>query len=290
MVGVTSPRDPLSGQEDLPPGPLPEREDLPPGPLPEREGVVVKLGEGEEGPGETPADVMRLVERMVACRPRLVIPLAQEIPGCRAWAARRAIRAGMTMTALLGAEPIPLLDLPLQVSLNWKVALEVAAIFGHTGLDHRSRELLATVAWNLVLRYLIQQAVKVVPLLGWGVSAGLSALGTWAFGNALLHYYLYGEHGGQFELPQRLRQAEETWRRRQEGVKAWFAGFRRRRGAEQPHQPGAHCADASAPAGGGSNVARRGSLPRRVAAAIGMLLRRGCRGEGHSERSVSSRA
>ncbi len=189
----------------------------PPGRFPPWAGevVTVSLAARDGAAGETPADVLRLVERMVARRPRLAIPLAQEIPGCRPWAAQRAIRAGMVMTGLLGAEPIPLLDLPLQVSLNWKVALEVAAIFGHTGLDHRSRELLATVAWNLVLRYLIQQAVKVVPLLGWGVSAGLSALGTWAFGNALLRYYRHEaqNEGHKADADRRPGRMGEAWAR-----------------------------------------------------------------------------
>lgn len=151
--------------------------------------VSVALTQNTGQENETPADVIVLVEQMLALRPRLGIPLAQEIPGCRPLVARRAIRAGMMMTALLGAEPIPLLDLPLQVALNWKVALQLAAIFGHAGLDYRSRELLATTAWNLGLRYLIQQVVKLAPVLGWGVSAGLSAGGTWLFGNALLRYY-----------------------------------------------------------------------------------------------------
>jgi uncharacterized protein (DUF697 family) len=159
--------------------------EAPPGVRP----VTVQLGGGEEAAVAPAADVVALVERMLSARPRLAIPLAQEVPGCRPMIGRRLIRSGMVMTALLGAEPIPLLDLSLQVALNWKVALQLAAVYGQPGLDYRSREMIGTVALNLGLRYLIQQGAKLVPVLGWLVSAGLSGLGTWLLGHALLRYY-----------------------------------------------------------------------------------------------------
>ncbi len=138
---------------------------------------------------ELPADVITLVERILAQRPKLGIPLAQEIPGCRPLIARRAIRSGVLMTTLLGAQPIPLLDLPLQVALNWKLALQLAAIYGRPGLDHRSREMVGTVLWNLALRYVIQQVLKLAPVIGWVASAALSGAGTWVLGNTLVRYY-----------------------------------------------------------------------------------------------------
>jgi uncharacterized protein (DUF697 family) len=151
--------------------------------------VHVCVADANERGGELAADVVSLVERILAQRPKLGIPLAQEIPGCRPLIAQRAIRSGMLMTTLLGAEPIPLLDLPLQVALNWKLALQLAAIHGHPGLDHRSREMIGTVLWNLTLRYVIQQIVKLAPVLGWVASAALSGAGTWVLGNALVRYY-----------------------------------------------------------------------------------------------------
>jgi uncharacterized protein (DUF697 family) len=156
-------------------------------------------------------DVITLVERALALRPRLAIPLAQEVPCCRRLIARRMIRSAALLTALVGVEPIPLLDVPVQVALNWKVALQLAAIHGRPGLDYRSREMVGTVALNLGLRYLIQQGAKLVPVLGWLVSAGLSGLGTWLLGNALLRYY-EGEPIADFGL--RItdwREARSKW-------------------------------------------------------------------------------
>lgn len=176
--------------------------DPPSAPLPRSEGekaaaalpagdraVQVCLSDASEHDGELPADVIALVERILTQRPKLGIPLAQEIPACRPLIAQRAIRSGMLMTTLLGAEPIPLLDLPLQVALNWKLALQLAAIHGHPGLDHRSREMIGTVLWNLALRYATQQVIKLAPVLGWVGSAALSGAGTWVLGTTLVRYY-----------------------------------------------------------------------------------------------------
>ena len=197
--------------------------DLSPAPLPGREGegpekaalpagqraVQVRLTEPPPDGEELPADVVTLVERILALRPKLGIPLAQEIPGCRPLIARRTIRSGVVMTTLLGAQPIPLLDLPLQVALNWKMALQLAAIYGHPGLDHRSREMVGTVLWNLLLRYVIQQVLKLAPVVGWAASAALSGAGTWLLGNTLLQLYQVEGHTGPAAA--RLQALDGKW-------------------------------------------------------------------------------
>ncbi|GAB4520256.1 MAG: hypothetical protein Kow0047_31470 [Anaerolineae bacterium] len=134
-------------------------------------------------------DVLALVQRALALRPRLAIPMAQEIPCSREWIARRVIRGGAWMTALLGSEPIPMLDIPLQLAVQWRMALQLGAIYGRPGLDYRSREMMGTVALNLGTRYLAQQALKLIPIVGWLVSAAISGASTWLLGETLLRYF-----------------------------------------------------------------------------------------------------
>lgn len=136
-----------------------------------------------------PADLVDLVNRMLALRPRLAIPLAQEAGFCRHLIAQRVIRTGALISGLVGAEPIPLLDLPLQVAVQWKVALQLAAIFGRPGLDVRSKEMVGAVGANILVRYAAQQLAKLIPVIGWLVSGLLSGASTWLLGNALLRYY-----------------------------------------------------------------------------------------------------
>jgi len=282
----------------LPPAPLPPREGESPASCAAREGERSASGAAREGerreqrdaPGSAtalpageraaqvclsnptpggdalPADVIALVERILAQRPKLGIPLAQEIPGCRPLIAQRAIRSGMLMTTLLGAEPIPLLDLPLQVALNWKLALQLAAIHGHPGLDHRSREMIGTLLWNLALRYATQQVLKLAPVLGWVGSAALSGAGTWVLGNTLVRYYQGSgatDQGsadirqiadGKLQEVKRmtgammedLQRIATPWRQiaaiRHAGLKVWLgariAAFGKRRGVAAADEPG----------------------------------------------------
>ena len=152
--------------------------------------VFIDLAHPDEWDGDAGDDsLLLLVQRILALRPRLAVPLAQEVPGCRVMIAQRVIRTGALMTLLLGSEPIPLLDLPLHVATQWKVALQLAAIYGRPGLDYRSREMAGTVAVNLLVRHLAQQLLKLVPLVGGLLSGLLSGLSTWLLGQALVRHY-----------------------------------------------------------------------------------------------------
>lgn len=130
-----------------------------------------------------------LVERMLALRPRLAMPLAQEVPFCRRMIAAKVIRTGALMAALVGAEPIPLLDLPLHVAVQWKVAMQVAAIYGRPGLDVRSGEMAGTLSLSLLARTCAQQSIKLVPGIGWLLSSALSAVSALLLGHSLVRVY-----------------------------------------------------------------------------------------------------
>ena len=136
-----------------------------------------------------PADVVGLVQRIVALHPRVAVALAQDIVWCRPILVRRIIRTRALLTALVSVQPVPLLDLPFQIALQWKIALQLAAIYGRPGLDYRSREMMGTIAWNLLIRFLIQQAVKFVPVMGWLLSAGIGWVSTVLLGHGLITIY-----------------------------------------------------------------------------------------------------
>lgn len=149
-----------------------------------------------------PADRIALIERIVALRPRVAVALAQDLVWCRARLARRIIQTGALLTALVSAQPVPLLDLPFQVALQWKVAMQIAAIYGRPGLDYRSGEMMGTIAWNLVIRFAVQQAARFVPVAGWAISAAIGWLGTLLLGHALVTIY---EHEDRWNLEEQAR-------------------------------------------------------------------------------------
>lgn len=138
---------------------------------------------------QPPADVAALVQRIAALRPRVALALAQDVAWCRPMLAQRIIRTGALFTALVSAQPAPLLDLPFQVALQWKVAMQLAAIYGRPGLDYRSREMMGTIAWNLLFRFVMQQAARFVPVMGWLISAGIGWISTTLLGHGLVAIY-----------------------------------------------------------------------------------------------------
>jgi len=146
---------------------------------------------------KAPAAVVALAQRIVALRPRVAVALAQDVAWCRPILARRIIRTGALLTGLVSAQPVPLLDLPFQVALQWKVAMQIAAIYGRPGLDYRSREMMGTIAWNLLIRFVMQQAARFVPVLGWALSAGIGWVSTTLLGHALVTIY---EHEDRWAL------------------------------------------------------------------------------------------
>ncbi len=142
-----------------------------------------------------PDGLAALVQRMLDVQPRLAIPLAREAPLARTIVVQRVLRQSTLVAAMLGAEPIPFLDLPLQVANQLRLALRLGAVYGQPGMDYRSRELLATLGASLGGRYLMQQALRLIPVLGWGASALIGAAETWFLGRALASYYAAGLEG-----------------------------------------------------------------------------------------------
>lgn len=124
--------------------------------------------------------------------PRLAVPLGREIRSVRQLAARRVVRQASLFAGVLGAQPIPLLDLPFQVMLQSGMVMRVGASFGYAPGGGLNREIMATVAGSLALHYLAQTVVKFVPFLGSIVGGALAALSTMLIGEAAIQYYAAG--------------------------------------------------------------------------------------------------
>jgi len=124
--------------------------------------------------------------------PRLAVPLGREIAAVRKLAARRIIRQAALLAGLLGAQPIPLLELPFQVMLQSGVVMRVGASFGHAPGGGLNREIMATVGGALAGHYLAQTVAKLVPVVGWAVAGVLAAVSTLLVGEAAIAYYAAG--------------------------------------------------------------------------------------------------
>lgn len=133
-----------------------------------------------------------LLPALVNAVPRLAVPLGREIQSVRTTVARRVIRQSALFAGILGAQPVPLLDLPFQIMVQSGMVMRVGASFGYAPGGGLNREIMATIAGSLALHYLAQTVVKLVPILGWAVSGALAGLSTMAIGEAAIQYYAAG--------------------------------------------------------------------------------------------------
>lgn len=153
-----------------------------------------------------------LLPAMLDAAPRLAVPLGREIQGLRRAASRRVIRQAALLAGLLSAQPVPLLDLPFQAMIQAGVVMRVGAAYGRPPSGGLNREVISAVVGTLVLRYLAQTALKLVPILGWALSGLIGAGATLLIGESAIHYY---EAGGTGPLLKGLRERTPRPRRRQ---------------------------------------------------------------------------
>lgn len=138
---------------------------------------------------DSPEVQRRFLERMVEACPHLAVPLGREIAAFRRLVAQRLIRRAALLCGLVSVEPIPLVDLPVQVGAQVGLVARIGAIYDHPPASDYSKELVLTGAGSVALRLMAQQAAKAVPVLGWAVSGLLAAATTWLVGQTALAYF-----------------------------------------------------------------------------------------------------
>ena len=135
----------------------------------------------------------KLVPALVDALPDLAVALGRELPPLRRSAAQRVVRQSAVLNTAVGAEPVPFLDIPVLLTMQARMILRIAAIYGEPFTSHHAKEMISTIAGGLAFRYLAQQGAKLVPVGGWAVAGGIAALGTWAIGNVAIEYFESGK-------------------------------------------------------------------------------------------------
>ncbi|MCO5188126.1 MAG: hypothetical protein M9918_08030 [Anaerolineae bacterium] len=130
-----------------------------------------------------------LLPAMLQAAPQIAVPLANEIAALRHKAARRVIRQTALFTALLGAQPIPGLELPLLAITHIGLVMRIGAAYGHTPGGGIRRETVLTIGMVMALQYAAQTVIKMTPILGSVVSGLLSGLTTLIIGELAIRYY-----------------------------------------------------------------------------------------------------
>jgi uncharacterized protein (DUF697 family)/signal recognition particle receptor subunit beta len=138
---------------------------------------------------DPPEAQQRFLARMIEACPDLAVPLGREVATFRRAAARRLIRRAALLCGLVAMEPIPLIDLPMQVGAQVGLVARIATMYGHPPTSDYSKELVLTAAGSAAFRLIGQQAAKLVPVLGWAVSGLLGAGATWLVGQTAIAHF-----------------------------------------------------------------------------------------------------
>jgi small GTP-binding protein len=151
-----------------------------------------------------------LVPAIFQADSRLAVALGRALPAYRRLAARRLVRNASLLNAAIGAEPIPGLALPLLLTSHVRMVLRIAAIYGETISPERAKELIATMAGGVALRYAGIVGAKFVPGPGWLVAGAIASAGTVAIGQVAIQYFESGKH----LTPRQLRNLYREYQRR----------------------------------------------------------------------------
>ena len=154
--------------------------------------------------GENVAE--ELIPSIIEASPEAALVIGRELPAYRRSAAQRIIRNSTLVSLAAGMEPIPLVDIPILLGTQVRLVLRIAALYGEKmdtedAMKH-ARELVVTLVGGLAMRYLAEEAAKMVPFGGDFVAGAIAAAGTWSIGQVALEYY----EGGKQINPNRLRQ------------------------------------------------------------------------------------
>lgn len=169
---------------------------------------------------DTEAAAQVVLLRLLEANPKLTVALGRELPALRRPAAARLIRQTTFYAALVGLQPVPLLDLPVQIGLQMRLLLRLDALYGRSHQGDTSRELMASLAGGMAVRLAAQTLAKFVPVLGWALAGALSGLSAWALGWAAVAF-LEGRHRSLFRLVQSWRDRLVQSRRGRKTGPAW---------------------------------------------------------------------
>lgn len=131
----------------------------------------------------------QLIPAVIDAHPRMAVTIGRHLPQYRKKAAGRVIRESGVIAALVGAEPVPGLAIPLLIAVQVRMLLRLAAIYGHEMSADRARELIGAIAGGIAIRYGAQELAKLIPGPGWLVAGAVAGTGTVALGNTAIVFF-----------------------------------------------------------------------------------------------------
>ena len=140
-----------------------------------------------------------LIPALIDTSPEAALEIGRELPAFRRQAAQKLVRTSALVSLAAGLEPIPLVDIPILLGTQIRLVLRIGALYNEPLNAKYARELLATIAGGLAMRFVAEEAAKVVPFGGDLVSGAIAAAATWTIGQVAVEYF---EGGKRFSRAQ----------------------------------------------------------------------------------------
>ncbi len=153
-----------------------------------------------------------LIPALIEASPEAAVVLGRQLPQFRREAANKVIRNATLISLVAGLEPIPLVDIPILLGNQIRLILRIAAIYGEPMSAQHARELVATIAGGLLLRYLAEEVAKAVPIGGDLISGSIAAAGTWAIGQVAVEYFENGKSLSRSQVAQAFKRFYQRYR------------------------------------------------------------------------------
>jgi small GTP-binding protein len=134
-----------------------------------------------------------LIPAIIDASPEAAVVIGRALPAFRREAVAKVIRTSTLLSLAAGLEPVPLVDIPILLGTQIRLVLRIAAIYGEPLTASRAREVIATITAGLALRYVAEEAAKLVPFGGDLVAGAIAAAGTWALGQVTTEYFESGK-------------------------------------------------------------------------------------------------
>jgi small GTP-binding protein len=134
-----------------------------------------------------------LIPALIDASPEAAIVLGRQLPQFRREAANKLVRSATLIALAAGLQPVPLVDIPILLGNQIRLVLRVAAVYGEPMNAQHMRELVATIAGGLFMRYLAEEAAKAMPFGGDLVAGAIAAAATWSIGQVAIEYFESGK-------------------------------------------------------------------------------------------------
>jgi len=132
-------------------------------------------------------------------------------------AADRTILAHSFLAAAAGAVPVPAIDIPVIVGIQFHMAQQIAKVYGQPLDRDRWLDLMGTLGWSFLtrwgLRYVSREVLKFLPWVGVPVAAAFMGVSTYALGRLLSWYFAEIKHGHLPDQKILRKMYQQEWER-----------------------------------------------------------------------------